>query len=146
MNYPSLIKNFFVSWQHFVNSVQCCLMLKYMLTQIIKTSSALVTHHNNIFAGSPMLMNTDLSYIMWKAHNVIVDTFSRLLRSNASSSLVGKKAANVVSTSKSYNRNELSHSLLMYDKEIVDCLMNIPCLHFRKEKDRRPMKCRNVSK
>jgi hypothetical protein len=33
-----------------------------------KTSSALVTHHSNVFAGSLMLMNTDPNYIMWKAH------------------------------------------------------------------------------
>ncbi len=38
--------------------------------------------------------------------NVIVDTFSRLLRSYVSSPLVGKKAANVLSNSESNNRNE----------------------------------------
>jgi hypothetical protein len=40
---------------------------------------------------------------------VITDTFSRLLHSNVSSPLVGKKAANVVSNSKSNNRNESSY-------------------------------------
>jgi hypothetical protein len=38
--------------------------------------------------------------------NVIADTFSRLLRSNVSSSLVGKKDTDVVSNSKNDNRNE----------------------------------------
>jgi hypothetical protein len=33
-----------------------------------KSSSALVTHHSNILARSPMLMNMDRNYIMWKAH------------------------------------------------------------------------------
>jgi hypothetical protein len=47
--------------------------------------------------------------------NVIADTFSRLLHSNVSSSLVGKKAAYVESNSESGNRNESSHSLLMDD-------------------------------
>jgi hypothetical protein len=35
-----------------------------------KTSSALVTHHSNVFAGSPMLMNMDRNYIMSKAHTM----------------------------------------------------------------------------
>jgi hypothetical protein len=74
--------------------------------------------------------------------NEIVDTFSRLLRSNVRLALVGKKASNVVCNSESNNRNESSHSLLMDDRDIVDCLMNLPCLPSRKKKDRRPMKCR----
>jgi hypothetical protein len=68
--------------------------------------------------------------------------FSRLSRSDLSSPLVGKKAANVVSDSESNNRNESSHSLLIDDRDIVDCLMNLPCLPSRKKKDRRPTKCR----
>ncbi len=76
---------------------------------------------------------------------VIADTFSRLLRSNVSSPLVGKKAANVVSSSKSDNRNESSHSLLMDDKDITDCLMNLPCFPSRKKKEGRPIKCRKCS-
>jgi hypothetical protein len=68
--------------------------------------------------------------------NVIADTFSRLLCSYVSSPLVGKKAANVVSNSESNNRNESSHSVLMDDRDIVDCLMNLPCLPSRKKKDK----------
>jgi hypothetical protein len=41
--------------------------------------------------------------------NVIADIFSRLLRSNMSSPLVGKKAANFVSNSESSNKNESSY-------------------------------------
>jgi hypothetical protein len=65
---------------------------------------------------------------------VITDTFSRLLHSYVSSPLVGKKAANVVSNSESNNRNESSHSLLMDDRDIINCLMNHPCLYSRKKK------------
>jgi hypothetical protein len=39
-------------------------------------------------------------------HNVIADTFSRLLHSNMSSPIVRKKAATVVSNSESNNKNE----------------------------------------
>jgi hypothetical protein len=70
-------------------------------------------------------------------HNVIADTFSRLLCSNVSSPLVGKKASNVLSNSESTNRNELSHSLLMDDKDIIDCPMNLPCLASKKKMERR---------
>jgi hypothetical protein len=79
-------------------------------------------------------------------HNLIADTFSRLLRSNVSSSLVGKKAAYVDSNSESGNRNEPSHSLLMDDRDITDCLMNLPCCLSRKKKEGRPTKCRKCSK
>jgi hypothetical protein len=84
----------------------------------------LVTHHSNVFAGSLMLTNT---YVEGPC-------FSRLLCSNVSSPLVGKKAVNVVSDSESNNRNESSHSLLMNDGDIVDCRMNLPCLPSRKKK------------
>ncbi len=62
-----LIKNFFVSLQHYLYSIQCCLVLDYMFTQTTKASSALVTHHSNIFTGFPMLI-MDQNYIMWTAH------------------------------------------------------------------------------
>jgi hypothetical protein len=78
--------------------------------------------------------------------NVIADTFSRLLRSGLSSPLVGKKAANVAINSESDNRNESSHSLLMDDKGITVCLMNLPCFPSRKKKEGRPTKCRKCSK
>jgi hypothetical protein len=68
--------------------------------------------------------------------------FARLACSYVSSPLVGKKAANLVSNSESNNRNETSHSLLMNDGDIVDCLMNLPCLPSRKKKDRRAIKHR----
>jgi hypothetical protein len=68
--------------------------------------------------------------------------FSRLLRSYVSSPLVGKKAADVGRNSESNNRNESSHSLLMNDRDIVDCLMNPSCLPSRKKMDRRAMKHR----
>jgi hypothetical protein len=58
---------------------------------------------------------------------------------------VGKKAANVVSNSESNNRNKSSHSLLMNDKDIVDCLMNPSCLSSRKKKDRRALKHRKYT-
>jgi hypothetical protein len=79
-------------------------------------------------------------------HNVIADTFSRLSCSDVSSSLVRKKAANFVSDSKRDNRNESSHSLLMDDRDITDCLVNLPCFPSRKKKEGRPTKCRKCSK
>ena len=77
--------------------------------------------------------------------NVIADTFSRLSRSGVSSPLVEKKAAYVDSNSESGNRNESSHSLLMDDRDITDCLMNLPCFPSRKKKEGRPTKCRKCS-
>jgi hypothetical protein len=78
-------------------------------------------------------------------HNVIANTFSRLLCSNVSSSLVGKKATYVYINSESGNRNESSHSSLMDDRDITDCLMTLPCFLFRKKKEGRPTKCRKCS-
>ena len=52
--------------------------------------------------------------------NVIADTFSRLLHKDDTSSLVGKKAFTADSELASYS--------LFDDKEIIDCLVNLPCL------------------
>jgi hypothetical protein len=73
---------------------------------------------------------------------VIADTFSRLLHSNMSSPLVGKKAAYVDSNSESGNRNESSHSWLTDGRDITDCLMSLPCFPSRKKKEGRPTKHR----
>jgi hypothetical protein len=67
--------------------------------------------------------------------NVIADTLSRLLRNNVSSPLVGKKAAKVVSNSESNNRNESSHTSPLDDKDIIDCLMNLPLFQKEKQKE-----------
>jgi hypothetical protein len=69
-------------------------------------------------------------------HNVIADTFSMLLCSYVSSPLVGKKTANVVRDSESNNRNESSHSLLMDNRDLIDCLMNLPYISPRKKKEK----------
>jgi hypothetical protein len=103
----------------------------------------------SMMLGAELYVHTDqkileLNYVEGP-HNVIAGTFSRLLRSYVSSPLVGKKAANVVSDSESNNRNESSHSLIMNDKDIVDCLMNLPCLPSRKKKDRRATKHRKCT-
>jgi hypothetical protein len=58
---------------------------------------------------------------------------------------VEKKAGNDFSNSESNNRKESSHLLIMDDRGIVDCLMNLPCLASRKKKDRRPTKCRKCT-
>jgi hypothetical protein len=97
-------------------------------------SSALVTHHSNVFVGS-LVENMDVEG----------PCFSRLLHSDVIAPLVGKKATNVVSNSESNNRNESSHSLLTNDGDIVDCLVNLPCLPSRKKKDRRAMKLRKYT-
>jgi hypothetical protein len=94
----------------------------------------------SILLGAELHVHTDqkileLHYVKGP-HNVITDTFSRLLHSYVSSPLVGKKAANVGSNSESNNRNESSHSLLMDDRDIIDCLMNLPCLYSRKKTEK----------
>ncbi len=73
--------------------------------------------------------------------NVIADTFSRLSRNDVSSPLVGEKAANAVNDSES-NNYESSHSLLIDDKDTMNCLMDLICLSSRKQKDERPTKQR----
>jgi hypothetical protein len=56
--------------------------------------------------------------------NIIADTLSRLSRNdNDSSALVGKKAASVVSDSES----TAEHSSVIDDREILKCLLNLPC-------------------
>jgi hypothetical protein len=69
--------------------------------------------------------------------NVIADTFSRLSRNDASSPLVGKKAANVVSNSESDNEYDPLYSSLLDDREILDCLLNLPCISSNKKQTRK---------
>jgi hypothetical protein len=77
-------------------------------------------------------------------HNVIADSFSRLLHSYVSSPSVGKKAANVVSNLESNNRNESSHSLLMDNRNIIDCLLNLSSLSSRKKKEKETNKMQKL--
>jgi hypothetical protein len=78
---------------------------------------------------------------MWKAHAyMIADTFSRLLHSYVSLPLVGKKATNFGSKLESNNRKKSSHSSLMDDRDMIDCLMNLPYLSFRKKKKKQTNK------
>jgi hypothetical protein len=72
-----------------------------------------------------------------KLHYVEDPHFSRLLHSNMSAPLVGKKVANVVCNSESSNRNESLHSLLVDKGNIVDCSHA-----FLLEKKARRPKCR----
>ena len=69
--------------------------------------------------------------------NVIADTFSRLSRNDESSPLVGKKAANVVSNSESDNEYDSLYSSLLDDREILDCLLNLPCISSNKKRKRK---------
>ena len=68
--------------------------------------------------------------------NVIADTFSRLLRKDVPSTLVGKKAAQVVSNSEL----ESLYSSLIDNEEILQCFLNLPCCFINKEKEKRPKK------
>jgi hypothetical protein len=52
--------------------------------------------------------------------NVIADTFSRLLHQDNTSAVVGKKAITEDSKSAYYSFSD--------DKEIFNCLINLPCL------------------
>jgi hypothetical protein len=74
-------------------------------------------------------------------HNVIVDTFSRLLHKDMPSTLVGKKAAHVVSNSEL----ESLYLSLIDDKEIFQCFLNLPYCLLNNEKKKRPKKCRKYS-
>ena len=68
--------------------------------------------------------------------NVIGDTFSRLSRKDVPSTLVGKKAAQVVSNSEL----ESLYSSLIDNEEILQCFLNLPCCFINKEKEKRPKK------
>jgi len=76
--------------------------------------------------------------------NVIADTLSRLTRNDInidSSALVGKKAASVVSDSECM----AGHSSFI-DGEILECLLNLPCLHLKKNESKRPKKRRKLNR
>jgi hypothetical protein len=53
-------------------------------------------------------------------HNVIADTFSCLLRQDDTSAIVGKKAIT--------EDSKLAYNSFSDDKEIFNCLINLPCL------------------
>ncbi len=53
-------------------------------------------------------------------HNVIADTFSRLSRHDDTSAIVGKKAIT--------EDSKLAYYSFSDDKEICNCLINLPCL------------------
>jgi hypothetical protein len=53
---------------------------------------------------------------------------------------LGKKAASVVSDSES----TAGHSSLLDDREILECLLNLPCLHLKKKESKRPKKRRKL--
>jgi hypothetical protein len=66
--------------------------------------------------------------------NIIADTLSRLSRNDKdSSALMGKKAASVVSDSES----TAEYSSLIDDREIFECLLNLPCLHSKKKESKK---------
>ena len=65
------------------------------------------------------------------------DTFSRLLRNDVSSPLVGKKAANDVNNSESDNKHDSLFSSLLEDRTIIDCLLNLSCISSNKRRKKR---------
>jgi hypothetical protein len=73
--------------------------------------------------------------------NVIADTFSRLSRKDVPSSLVGKKAADIVSDLKL----ESFYLSLIDNKEILQCFLNLLCCLLNNEKEKNPKKCRKYS-
>jgi hypothetical protein len=77
-------------------------------------------------------------------HNVIADTFSSFLRNDESSPLVGKKAAHVIINFESDNDNESLYSSIIDDKEILHCLLSLPCISSNKEQKRRHVKRRKT--
>ncbi len=73
-------------------------------------------------------------------HNVIVDKFSRLLRKDVPSTLVGKKAAHSVSNSEL----ESLYSSLIDDEEILQCFLNLLCYLLNNEKEERPTETQEI--
>ena len=55
---------------------------------------------------------------------------------------MGRKAASVVSDSESM----AGHSSLIDDREILECLLNLPCLHLKKNESKRPKKRRKLER
>ncbi len=81
--------------------------------------------------------------------SVIADTLSlsRLSRNDIdieSSALAGKKAASVSVVSDS--ESMAGHSSLIDDREILECLLNLPCLHLKKNESKRPKKRRKLER
>ena len=70
--------------------------------------------------------------------NVTADTLSRRSRNDIDIDslalvVVGKKAASVVSNSESI----AGHSSLIDDRQILEWLLNLPCLHLKKKESKR---------
>jgi hypothetical protein len=78
-------------------------------------------------------------------HNVIADTFLRLSHKDVPSTLVGKKATQIVGDSESNNEIESLGSSLTDDKEILECLQNLPCLSCNKNRKGKHTKYRKIS-
>ena len=78
-----------------------------------------------------MLMSTVLHYIMWK-----VQVISRLLHQDDTLALVRKKAIT--------EGSELTSYFLFDDKEIFDCLINLPCLTHKKKHQKCKKHCRST--
>jgi hypothetical protein len=74
-------------------------------------------------------------------HNFIADTFSRLLRKDVPSTLVGKKAAHLVSNSEL----ESLYLSLIDNEEILQCFLSLPCYLLNNEKEEKPKKRRKYS-
>ncbi len=70
-----------------------------------------------------------------------MDTFSRLSSKDVLSTLVGKKAALVVSNSEL----ESLYLSLIDDEEILQCFLNLQCCFLYNEKEKRPKRCRKYS-
>ncbi len=70
-------------------------------------------------------------------HNIIADVFSRLSHNDESSPLGGNKAAYVISNSESDNDNESLYSSIMDNKEILNCLLSLPCIYSNRKQKKR---------
>ncbi len=88
-----------------------------------------VIHLREVYNGSLMLIVDEYSstlHYVEGPRNVIADTFSRLSCQDDTSVLVGKNTTT--------EDSELANYSLFDDKEIFDCLVNLPCLNCRKKK------------
>ncbi len=83
-------------------------------------SSALVTHHSNVFAGSFVDEYSPTLHYVKGPCNEIADTFSCLSCRDDMSAIVGKKAIT--------EDSKLAYYSFSDDKEIFNRLKNLPCL------------------
>ncbi len=103
-----------MSLQHSMNSVQCIHTDHKNILNVGDSSEQHLQWISYVDEYSPTL------HYVEGPRKVIADTFSRLLRQDDTSAVVEKKAIT--------EDSELAYYSFADDREIFDCLINLPCL------------------